>query len=70
LQLPISAVKAHRHLKHSTATVGQTQGLDSMAAMGIGFVAGWGSCRVDVVAIDAWFLDVLDVAELERVCIL
>jgi hypothetical protein len=41
-----------------------------MAAMGIAFVAGWGSCKAHVVAIDAWFLDVLDVAELERVCIL
>lgn len=64
-QITSVAAKIYHQLDWSATPAGQMQGLGSMAARGIGFVGGWGSCtwRAGRSAIDAWFPGVQVVAE-------
>lgn len=66
-QMTSVAMEIYRQLHRSVIPVGQMQDLGSMAARGIGFVGGWGSCtlRAGRLAIDAWLPDVQVVAEPE-----
>lgn len=66
-QMTSAAAEIYRQLHWSVTPVEQMQGLGSMAARGIGFVGGWGSCtlRDGRSAIDAWLPGVQVVAEPE-----
>lgn len=65
-QMTSVAAKIYHQLHWSVTPAGQMQGPGSIAARGIGFVGGWGSCtlRAGRSANDAWFPGVQVVAEL------